>query len=396
MIETTAPPRPTDSRERYIDTLRALALTRVIIYHMFTAAWLSFVLPAMGVMFALAGSLMARSLDRAPTRAVTSRVRRLLPALWVLGALLVPAMLWHGWPDRPNWSHLLLWVVPVVEPPGSEWGIAVTQVLWYLVTYLWLVLLSPALRWLYRRRPVPTILLPLGALVLLETLPPVARDSVQSVLLDVATFGACWVVGFAHRDGALRRMPLPLLITLAGLCLTVGAGWALTHPSDDGPDLNSIPLAHGFYSVGFVLLVLRAAPTMQWLAVVRILDRLVALLNARAVTIYLWHNLAIAVCFVVGDRLQVWRLYGFSQFGYLAVALLLLLVPLFLLGWVEDLAAQRRPRILPWGPPPTSSANRSAPQTAGVGRPGTGRGAETGGPAPTGGTPGRHRSAPSI
>jgi hypothetical protein len=150
-------------------------------------------------------------------------------------------------------------------------------------------------------------------------------------------------------------MSLPLLITLAGLCLCVGAGWALTHPSEDGLDLNSIPVAQGFYSLGFVLLVMRAAPTMQWLARVWILDRLVALLNARAVTIYLWHNLAIAVCFVVGDRLQVWRLDDFAQFGYLAVALLLLLVPLCLLGWVEDVAARRQPRILPWRPAPTPS-----------------------------------------
>jgi len=163
----------------------------------------------------------------------------------------------------------------------------------------------------------------------------------------VATFGACWVVGFAHRDGTLRRVSMPLLITLAGLCLCIGAGWALANPGEDGLDLNDIPMAQGFYSLGFVLLVLRAAPTMQWLARVRILDRLVALVNARAVTIYLWHNAAIAVCFVVGDQLQVWRLDIFAQFGYLAVALLLLLVPLFLLGWVEDVAANRRPRLLP-------------------------------------------------
>jgi hypothetical protein len=347
MMEAAVAPRRTVSRERYVDTLRALALIRVILYHMFAAAWLSFVFPAMGVMFALAGSLMARSLEHAPMSAVTSRVRRLLPAVWLLGALLVPAMLWHGWPDRPSWTHLLLWVVPVAAPPGSEWGIAATQVLWYVATYLWLVLLSPGLRWLYRRWPVPTIVLPLGALVLLETLPPITRDSVQAVLVDVATFGACWVAGFAHRDGALRRMPLPVLITLAGLCLGLGAGWALTQPGGQSVDLNSIPVAHAFYSLGFVLLVLRAAPTMRWLFRVRILDRLVAVLNARAVTIYLWHNVAIAVCFVVGDYLQVWRLGGLAQFGYFAVALLLLLIPLFLVGWMEDVAARRRPRIMP-------------------------------------------------
>jgi peptidoglycan/LPS O-acetylase OafA/YrhL len=347
-METVAPPRPVAGRERYLDVLRALALIRIFIYHGLAWAWLSFAFPATGVMFALAGSLMARSLDRAPAGAVTShRVRRLLPALWVLGALLVPAMLWHGWPDRPSWSHLLLWVVPVAEPPGSEWAVSATQVLWYIVTYLWLLLLSPALRWLYRHRPVRTVLLPLGALLVLEAMPRIASDPVDSVLVNVATFGACWVVGFAHRDGALRRMSLPLLCTLAVLCLCVGAGWALTHPGGNGPDLNDIPVAQAFYSLGFVLLVLRAAPAMRWLQRLRPLDRVVAVLNARAVTIYLWHNVAIAVSIVVGDRLEVWRLDRFEQFGYLAVALPLLLIPLFAVGWVEDFAARRRPRILP-------------------------------------------------
>lgn len=347
MMEAAVVPQRMVGRERYVDLLRALALIRVVFYHAFTAAWLSFLFPAMGVMFALAGSLMARSLEHATMSAVTSRVRRLLPAVWVLGSLMVPAMLWHGWPDRPSWTQLLLWVVPVATPPGSQWAVAATQVLWYVSTYLWLVLLSPGLRWLYRRWPVPTILLPLCALVLLETLPPVTRDSAQAVLVDVATYGACWVAGFAHRDGTLRRMPLPLLVTLAGLCLCLGAGWALTHPGVEGMDLNRIPVAQAFYSLGFVLLVLRASPSMRWLLRLRILDRLVAVLNARAVTIYLWHNVAIAVCFAVGDHLQVWRLGGLAHVGYFVVALLLLLIPLFLVGWTEDVSARRRPRLMP-------------------------------------------------
>ena len=33
----------------------------------------------------------------------------------------------------------------VAQPAGSDWAADVTGVLWYLVTYLWLVLLSPAL-----------------------------------------------------------------------------------------------------------------------------------------------------------------------------------------------------------------------------------------------------------
>ncbi|SDY68717.1 Glycosyltransferase, catalytic subunit of cellulose synthase and poly-beta-1,6-N-acetylglucosamine synthase [Micromonospora pattaloongensis] len=336
-------------RDRYIDTLRAVALGRVIVYHMFGFAWLSVVFPAMGVMFALAGSLMARSLDRNSGGAVVvGRVRRLLPALWVFGAVLLAAMIWHdGWGQLPAWPRLLTWVVPVTSPPGTEWVADGTEVLWYLVTYLWLVLLSPAALWLYRRRPVATVLLPLAALAVLELASPLAEGPVQAVVTDVATFGACWVIGFAHRDGALRRMALPLLVGGAMLALGVGAAWAVTHRDEFGYDLNGLPLAQGFYSLGFVMLLLRARPSMAWLSRIRVLDRLVTLLNARAVTVYLWHNVAIALCFVVGDWFGVWRL---GDVGYLPVALALLVVPLLLVGWVEDLGGRRRPRLLPWRP----------------------------------------------
>jgi len=37
-------------RNRYIDTLRAAAIVRVIVYHAIGWAWLTLVLPAMGVM----------------------------------------------------------------------------------------------------------------------------------------------------------------------------------------------------------------------------------------------------------------------------------------------------------------------------------------------------------
>lgn len=323
-------------RDRYVDLLRAAAIVRVVLYHMFPVAWLGFAFPAMGVMFALGGSLMARSLDRDRDRAVARRLRRLLPALWVLGALVVPAMLLHGWADRPPWPELLLWMVPVAEPPGSEWALPATEVLWYLVTYLWLVLLSPALLWSYRRWPVPTALSPLVLLI--------AVGDRNAVVTDVATFGACWVAGFAHRDGALRRMARPALLAVAGTCLLGGAGWALAHPGDEGYDLGGIPVAQALYSLGFALLLLRAAPRMDWLARVRPLDRLVSTVNARAVTVYLWHNPAIAACFLVGDTVGAWRLGGV---GYLLVAVVLVIGAVLSLGWVEDVAARRRPRLMP-------------------------------------------------
>nr|WP_255509917.1 acyltransferase [Micromonospora sp. AP08] len=340
----TPDPAAPPGRDRWFDTLRALALGRVIAYHMFGAAWLSLVFPAMGVMFALGGALMARSLDRTPERAVSGRLRRLLPGLWALGLVLVPLMLWHGWSDRPAWPALLSWVVPLVQPPGDAWAADVTGVLWYLVTYVWLVLLSPAMLALHRRWPVWSVLVPLAGVVLLQTAAPGFDGPVESVLTDLAMFTACWLVGYAHQDRRLRRLSLPALLGLAALCLGVAVGWLVTHP-EAGRDLNDVPVAQAFWSLGFVLVLLRVAPPMGWLARIRPLDRLVTALNSRALTIYLWHNAAIAVCFAVGDLIGVWRV---GQVGYLAVALVLLTGLVLALGWIEDLSARRPPRLLPW------------------------------------------------
>lgn len=66
-------------RDRYFDTLRAIALVRVVAYHTFGWAWAGMVFPSMGIMFALAGTLMAKSLERPALKVIRSRVRRLLP-----------------------------------------------------------------------------------------------------------------------------------------------------------------------------------------------------------------------------------------------------------------------------------------------------------------------------
>jgi peptidoglycan-N-acetylglucosamine deacetylase len=347
------------SRDRYLDALRAAALTRVVVFHMFGFAWLSFVFPAMGVMFALGGSLMAASMRRSAASAVRGRIRRLLPALWVLGAIVVPAMFWHGWTTGDVYSRplyqIVFWVAPIAEPPGNAWAESATVVLWYLVTYLWLVLLSPLAWRAYRRFPLPAVLLPLLVLVLTQLGPVDVGGPAGDVVVNVATFGACWFVGFAHRTGQLARLNTAVVFALAGCCTVAGAAWAVTHPADDGSvNLNDIPLAQAVYSLGFVLVALRFPPPMGWLARIRPLDAAVTVLNARAVTVYLWHNVAIALAFPLGDAVGVWHL---GDAGYLALAVVLLTVAVGGLGWVEDLAARRRPALLP------SRAARRPPKT---------------------------------
>ncbi|MFE4330619.1 hypothetical protein ACFRQM_14550 [Streptomyces sp. NPDC056831] len=87
-------------------------------------------------------------------------------------------------------------------------------------------------------------------------------------------------------------------------------------------------------------------------------DGPITLANNRAVTIYLWHNLLITATEPVID--QLWNIpYFGDHFGtYIGasytVLMLLLVWPLPALtipaiGWVEDVAAKRAPRLWPNG-----------------------------------------------
>jgi cellulose synthase/poly-beta-1,6-N-acetylglucosamine synthase-like glycosyltransferase/peptidoglycan/xylan/chitin deacetylase (PgdA/CDA1 family)/peptidoglycan/LPS O-acetylase OafA/YrhL len=343
-------------RERWLDVLRGAALVRVVLYHTTGWGWLSLVFPSMGVMFALAGSLTARSMANGPVVDVVGRrIRRLLPPLWVLAIIMVPLMLLHGWNTIAidehdkyvlNWPDLVFWIFPILDPPSSSWtlGLDASLVLWYLRAYLWFVLLTPLLLRAFRARPVLTVVAPL-ALVALDGIlgsPLSEAGDIGSGVLDFCTFGACWVLGFAHRHGVLGRLHAGVLLLAAVTAVGLGGWWTATHPMDGSYDVNDIPLGNALISTGAVLILLRVSPSLEWLQRTPVLGRLVALLNARALTIYLWHNVAIDLAVPITD----W-------FGYYSVALhfglacALTGVAVLAFGWVEDLAARRRVRMLP-------------------------------------------------
>ena len=108
-----------------MDLLRSLALVRVVIYHLFGWAWLTVLFPSMGVMFALAGSLMARSLNRPTWGVIRGRIRRLLPPLWAFSAVVLSLLFYGGWnltkdPDHSGtWGlvEMVNYVFPIGAPP---------------------------------------------------------------------------------------------------------------------------------------------------------------------------------------------------------------------------------------------------------------------------------------
>ena len=359
-------------RNRYLDLLRAAAIVRVIVYHLYGWPWLSVALPAMGVMFALAGSLTAASLaKRDAGQVITSRLRRLLPPLWLLGVLAVPVMLVVGWTAENDGAHpfsparLLFWLVPLGDPPGSDKAVDVWEPLWYLRAYLWFVLLSPVLYALYRRIGWAAVALPLVLMGALQVTGLTLPETADAALWDFVTYGACWIAGFAHHDGRLARIR-PWAIG----ALTVGCGAGAYYWLRDAGtwDLNDVSEAQALWSLAFVLLALRWQPPMGWLARARPLDRAVTMVNARAVTVYLWHNIAIAAVWPVLAVLALDDLADrLGPVSELVATLLLTLLAVVAFGWAEDLAAGRRLRLWPdtgREPRPTTAGSGPAPGPA--------------------------------
>ncbi|MGD9485248.1 acyltransferase [Streptomyces sp. TRM70308] len=378
--EPTGAPAPAapaaPGRNRYLDLLRALALLRVVVYHTFGWAWLTFLFPSMGVMFALAGSLMARSLRRPARGVIKQRVRRLLLPLWLYGVLVLGMLFFQGWGPAKGeeawfWLRLLCWVVPVGSPPfpwhiGDEggvlsdtWAVQAAAPLWYLRAYFWFVLLSPLLLWCFRRLPWVTLLAPLGLTALLGTGLVDIPGQTGNAVVDFVTFGSCWVLGFAHHDGLLRRIPAYIAPSLAPLFMALGLWWATGHPGPDGLDLNDIPLAQALWSFGFCVLLLRVSPSWERLpGRLARYEGLVTLANSRAVTLYLWHEIALIATIPLLDPLWsipgVWPTHAdllTSLYPPMMFVLVWPLVAVFIVavGWAEDVAARRRVRLWPTG-----------------------------------------------
>ncbi|MCI3931026.1 acyltransferase family protein [Streptomyces sp. AN091965] len=385
--EAPSAPAP---RDRYLDLLRSLALVRVVVYHLFGWAWLTILFPSMGVMFALAGSLTARSLKRPARQVIASRLRRLLPPLWLFGAVALFLLFAAGWkpgddPDHGGtWGLLSLagYVLPVGAPPfpwhlgdkagllEDTWAVQAVGPLWYLRAYLWFVLASPLLLRAFRRAPWPTLLAPLALTALLSTDLVRIPGETGNAVSDFAVYGGCWILGFAHQEGVLARVPRYLAVSLAALAMAFGLWWASGHLGPDGWDLNDIPLAQATWSLGFVVVLLVYSPAWHRLpGRLARWDGLITLSNNRAVTIYLWHNLLIMATVPLIDMaydvpFMTERTMAALDSTY-TMWMFMLVWPLIgvmvlAVGWVEDLAARRSPRVWPDGAPKRRRGGRPA------------------------------------
>ncbi|MFF9055989.1 acyltransferase family protein [Streptomyces erythrochromogenes] len=365
-------------RDRYLDLLRALALARVMLYHNFGWFWLPLVFPSMGVMFALAGSLMARSLSRPALGVIRGRLRRLLPPMWLFGAVLIALQILDGWGPQSEghptwwWSKLAFWILPLSTPPYGEdlagfqhveptWATQIVVPLWYLRAYLWYVLLSPLLLRALRRFPVVTLSAPPAMVIVMNAFfvdQEFVYSRVWETANDFATFGACWILGMAHQEGLLKKIPQYVLPSVAPLIMVAGLWYLQTRPVDPtvATDIEAWPIAQALWSLGFVAILLHVSPSWdRWPRPLERWNGLISLLNSRAVSVYLWHQVALVVAIPLIDPL--WSVPFFydnlrwllaSQWFTLLVAIPLLGLLVLAFGWVEDVAAKRPPRLFPY------------------------------------------------
>ncbi|MEU3747213.1 MULTISPECIES: acyltransferase family protein [Streptomyces] len=377
--EPSTPAPRKGGRDRYLDLLRALALVRVVIYHNFGWFWLPVVFPSMGVMFALAGVLMARSLSRPALGVIRGRLRRLLPPMWLFGAVILTLEIIDGWgPDAEGhphwwWGKLLFWLVPLSTPPyaeslngfdhlvGQGWAVQVVVPLWYLRAYLWYVLLSPLMLWALRRMPVVTLSVPLAVTIVMNAFfidQEFLYGRVWENLSDFAMFGSCWILGMAHQEGLLKKIPQYVVPSVAPLIMVAGWWYLQTRPVDPTvpTDIESWPIAQALWSFGFVAILLHVSPSWeQWPRPLERWNGLISLLNTRAVSVYLWHQVALVAAIPLIDPLwsvgffyEHFRWLLASQWFPLMVAIPLTGLLVLTFGWIEDVAAKRSPRLFPY------------------------------------------------
>lgn len=346
---TTDGPR---GRDGFLDALRAIAIVRVVVWHAFGAPIMSWVVATMPLMFFVAGSLLARSLDARPARVVLrARLRRLLVPFWLFGAcvlgflsfthLLEPTAATRVSPDQV-WA----WALPLVDPTASSWEAGwASSPLWYLRAYLWLLLLSPLLLAAWRR--IGLAVLP-GLLAILVAAQIVA-DTVQAgahhpiwIVGDIGIYGLFLVVGFAHADGAFASLCVRDLLEwiVVAVASTVVA-WRL-FPADDGVVNHSYP-ALFTSGVGWLAVALLCRPLLSRTPDVRFVGPVLFWMTRRAMSIYLWHSPAIVAAYALIAHLGARP----------TPTLVLVLVAVFVVmavtatGWIEDVAGGRPGEIWP-------------------------------------------------
>ena len=343
-----------DNRDGFLDVVRAVATIRVVLWHAFGAAALTFV-AAMPAMFFVTGSLYAKSVDRhGADTTLLDRLRRVGPSLWLFAAFAWVAMAVgaHLSGTALDWRNVLFWLVPIGDPAGSAWeGGWLSTPLWYLRTLLWIFLLAPLIIRAVRHRPAAALVLSSLLVVGLEIVDrtdavrPAFAESVVWQAGDVVLYGVFFAVGVLANDGAFRQLAVRRWLALAVASVGVAVLWWLSQPVPESIVNNSHTM-HLLVGVAWLSAAMAAQGGLRSLSTHPVTSPVVQFLSRRSLTVYLWHTTAIVVALWFVNRSGDLPL-GVEAITYPVLIVAVTLLATVAVGWVEDLAGRRPPRLWP-------------------------------------------------
>lgn len=353
---TVASARKKPPRDGFLDTVRSIALVRVIVWHAFGIPWISWVIATMPTMFFIAGSLLASTLDRKPVQVMyRARLKRLLVPYWFFAALVLSVLsMVHLMNPRPETEirldQLLPWIVPFTDPTASAWeGGWASSPLWYLRAYMWLLLISPLLRAATRRLGAQALLPAIVATAAIELWlhHPAVFDSVQPgtwtwMLGELTLYSFFLMLGFLHYDGAFEGLGRQGLLEWALIGVVACVLWWADFPAPTGIINHSFIglMAVGVSWLAFFMLL---RPVLSKATENNVTGPFVYLFNRRAMSVYLWHSPAIAIGY--------WMMDGLAPEAHITAVLipsmLLMFIAIAATGWIEDVAGGNAPELWP-------------------------------------------------
>jgi CubicO group peptidase (beta-lactamase class C family)/peptidoglycan/LPS O-acetylase OafA/YrhL len=344
------------ARDPFLDAVRAVAIVRVVVWHMFGFAFISYVVAAMPAVFFVSGSLLAASVakSRNSLLVVFDRLRRVFIPLWgfcaVVWLVLAAIARWRG--EGLPIGRAVTWFLPVFDPVSvSTEGGWISSPLWFVRALLWLLLLAPVLLALVRRFGAATLVAFAGSVVAIDWIArqpgwtPTATPRLWWYLGDLFLYGTFFVAGFLHHLGRFQHFTTRRWVLLSLAFAGAACWWRLTQPVRDGIVNNSHPL-HLFVGAAWIALAFAATSLITVIASRPVPSAGMRVLSKRSLTIYLWHT---TVMVLVIEALE--RRGSDNEFvndvAYVVLTAAGIAVAVALFGWVEDLAARRRPALWP-------------------------------------------------
>ena len=342
-------------RDGFLDVLRAIALTRVIVWHTFGIAFLSWIVATMPIMFFVAGTLLYRSLDgRDPVVVLRKRLRRLLVPFWFFGATVLAAVSFVHMTNPSSATQLragqlFAWIFPLVNPTASSWEAGwASAPLWYLRCYLWILLLSPLLlkgwkRFGYRLLVFPAVVTVLVQIVA-DRIAPGPNDLIW-ILGDLSLYSIFVLLGFANAQGRFDAMKQRDLLEWAFVGAAGAAVAWRVFPSADGVANHSYPTLL-WLGIAWLAAITMLRPWLSQAPDVPVVGTVVRWMTARAMSVYLWHSPVIVFSYALTN----WMGVDASPILLLSLIVAGVVIISTATGWIEDVAGGRPAQLWPGRP----------------------------------------------